>query len=230
MTRAGLRVRAAALLATWLAPGLACAEGDAVPAAPPRAAPCTVGFVAPADAAVARDLADGATLAAEERGRAGRTSPRVVVRAVASAWGSAGSVTVALARQDRADVVVAPPDAATAHEVVQLASKVALPVLSTASAPSVAGTGSPWCVPLEPGSGDARPAPARFVAGFALRFRRAPGPAAWAAYRACGCVATATEAGAATDAVARREALRAAARADAGARDPWTAVARVRWS
>ncbi|MBL9086923.1 MAG: hypothetical protein JNM10_07245 [Planctomycetia bacterium] len=216
------------------APGLASAEGDRAPG-PPRAdaphtvGPLTVGVVAPADADVARELADGATLACEEATRAGRVAPRVVVRAVAAAWGSAGSVTVALAREDRADVVVAPPDAATAHEVVQLASKVGVPVLSTSPARSVAGTGSPWCVTMadeegRKGSGTTRPAaPPWLVAGFAMRFGRAPGPDAVAAYHAIVCVVAAspTPAG---DARARRDALRdgaAVARARAAGSPTW---------
>ncbi|MFO0933574.1 MAG: hypothetical protein U1E39_12810 [Planctomycetota bacterium] len=153
----------------------------------------------------------------------------MVVRAVAAAWGSAGSVTVALARADRADVVVAPPDAATAHEVVQLASKVGVPVLSTSPARSVAGTGSPWCVATGDeegrwGFGTARPAaPPLVVAGFALRFGRAPGPDAVAAYHAVVYVVAAapTPAG---DARARRDALRdavAAARARAAGSPTW---------
>ncbi|MFO0933573.1 MAG: hypothetical protein U1E39_12805 [Planctomycetota bacterium] len=53
------------------APGLASAGGDLRPVSPAGEAPLTVGIVAPADPAVARDLADGATLACEEATRAG---------------------------------------------------------------------------------------------------------------------------------------------------------------
>ena len=236
--RRALLVAFGALLACG-APGLASAEGDfasaspageaPLPVGPLTVGPLTVGIVAPADPAVARDLEDGATLACEEATRAGRVAPRVVVRAVAAAWGSAGSVTVALVRADHADVVVAPPDAATAHEVVQLASKVGVPVLSTSPARSVAGTGSPWCVAMadeegRTGCGTARPAASPLlVAGFVMRFGRAPGPDAVAAYRAIACVVAAapTPSG---DARARRDALRdaaAAARARATRSRTW---------
>lgn len=242
-SRRPLLVAFGALLACG-APGLASAGGDLVTGSPlggapgavgPRTVgPLTVGIVAPADPAVARDLADGAALACEEATRAGRVAPRVVVRAVAAAWGSAGSVTVALAREDHADVVVAPPDAATAHEVVQLASKVGVPVLSTSPARSVAGTGSPWCVGMADeegrrGRGTARPAaPPWLVAGFAMRFGRAPGPDAVAAYRAVACTAVLARG---DDAAARRDALRAAvarARAAEG-RGGWVVVRSLPW-
>ncbi len=111
-------------------------------------------------------------------------------------------------------MVVAPPDRALAHEVVQLASKLGVPVLSLSRAASVVGTGSPWCVSVVPtasSDADARPVvpPLAFVVGFAARFRRAPGPGAAEAFDA---VMRVVDAGAALDVVDPRALRRAAAR------------------
>jgi len=194
-------------------PVAAAAPDDAPP--PVAGGAVGVGLVVPADPIAARDLTDGATLAVEAAARAGRPPPRLTVRAVASSWGSAGSTTVALVRQDGAQVVVAPPDRAIAHEVVQLASKLGVPVLNLARASSVTGTGSPWCVtvvPTIPEGADARPVapPLPFVVAFAARFRRAPGPGAAEAFDAVTRVVEAGPAAGGADARARCDALRSA--------------------
>lgn len=223
MRRATVRgaVLALATLVAGPAPVAAAAPDDAPP--PVDRGAVGVGLVVPADAVAARDLQDGATLAVEAAARAGRVPPRLAVRAVAATWGSAGSTTVALVRQDGAQVVVAPPDRAVAHEVVQLASKLGVPVLSLARAASVAGTGSPWCVPVVPTTpegADARPVapPLPFVVAFAARFRRAPGPGAAEAFDAVTRVVEAGAAAGAADARVRCDALRRGVAARAAGR------------
>lgn len=71
---------------------------------------------------------------------------RVVVGRARGPWGSAGAIAVSLVREQGATVLVAPEDPAMAHEVVQVAGRLRVRVFTACAAPSLRGTGSPWCV------------------------------------------------------------------------------------
>jgi hypothetical protein len=70
------------------------------------------------------------------------------VAAPAGRWGSQAEEAVRLAVDGGALALVAPPDRRHAHLLAQLATKVKLPMLSTARDPRVAGAGSTWVLPV----------------------------------------------------------------------------------
>jgi ABC-type branched-subunit amino acid transport system substrate-binding protein len=179
-----------------LAPG-----EDHGPAAAPR-----VVLVPSSDPAIAQALTAGLRLALDAAAREGGPDLDLVVLDATSAWDSVAEGAVREALDGDAVALIAPPERRTAHLLVQLGTKVRLPVFSTSPSRSVVGPGSPWVVGVVPfagtaAAGDGPPPPPAFDAdapaarSFATAFRhvhgRTPGPWDAAGYDAGRCVAEA---------------------------------------
>jgi hypothetical protein len=137
-----------------------------------------VALVPSDDAAITASLAAGLRLAFAEARAAGGPDLALQVSTTTAAWGSAVEGAVRDAVDTDAIALVAPPERRHAHLLVQLGTRVHLPVVSTSPARSVVGAGSSWVVavvPTLPGVGDGAPVPPPFDAGasFAAAFRAA---------------------------------------------------------
>ncbi len=103
--------------------------------------PVVIGLVPGESEVATRELERGARLALE----LARIDDVVVhVGPRGTRWGSAAGSAVALVREHDADVLIAPRDRAAAHLTVQIGTKTRVPVVSTADAASVTGSGSRW--------------------------------------------------------------------------------------
>lgn len=100
------------------------------------------------DAEVTAALADGLRAAFDEARRAGGPDLALRVADAPGRWGSQVEEAVRLAVDGGAVALVAPPERRHAHLLAQLASKVRLPMLSTARDPRVDAAGSTWVVPV----------------------------------------------------------------------------------
>lgn len=167
------------------------------------AASSRVVLVPSSDPATTAALAAGLRLAFDEALASGAPDLDLVVIDATSAWDSVAEGAVREALDGDAVALIAPPERRTAHLLVQLGTKVRLPVFSTSPSRSVVGAGSPWVVGVVPFSdtvaaGDGPPPPPAFDADapaarpFAVAFRRvhgrAPGPWDAAGYDAGRCV------------------------------------------
>lgn len=130
-----------------------------------------VALVPSDDAAITAALAAGLRLAFAEARAAGGPDLALQVSTTTAAWGSAVEGAVRDAVDTGAIALVAPPERRHAHLLVQLGTRVHLPVVSTSPARSVVGAGSSWVVavvPTLPGVGDGAPVPPAFDRGTAF--------------------------------------------------------------
>jgi hypothetical protein len=123
-------------------------SADAV--ATPRVVRPIVALLPSDDADVTRDLAAGLRAAFDDARRAGGPDLELRVAAASERWGSQVEEAVRIAVDDGAVALVAPPERRHAHLLAQLATKVKVPMLSTARDPRVAAAGSSWVVPVAP--------------------------------------------------------------------------------
>ena len=150
--------------------------------------PIVLGVVPGKDADALRSLVRGARLALDVKGEKSLVELRVGESG--GRWGNAASAAVRLARTDRAVALIAPPDRATAHLVVQVATKARVPVVSTSPAASVTRSGSKWVVTVVSPDASARmPATARRA--YRKQHNEAPDDAARAGYAAARAFLTA---------------------------------------
>ena len=97
-----------------------------------------VAFVPAADPVVNAALLSGlrAALASHD--------VRLVVGRASQRWSNAAPEAVRLVVEEHADVLITPPDRRVAHLMVQVATRIQVPVVSTSTAPTVGTTGSTW--------------------------------------------------------------------------------------
>lgn len=152
-----------------------------------------VGLLPSQDAAVTREIADGATLALEQARDSGGPVLTLVVGSTPTQWASSSAEAVRLACEAHAVALIAPPERTLAHLVAQAVTRCSVPMISTCRAPSVTAAGSRWvasAVTLSDAALDdarlvppefdaASPAAAAFGAAFRRRFGREP--VAWSA-------------------------------------------------
>jgi len=152
--------------------------------------PIVLGVVPGEDADAVRSLVRGARLALDDPALTGTEHVEVRVGESGGRWGNAASAAVRLARTDRAVALIAPPDRATAHLVVQVATKARVPVVSTSPAASVTRSGSKWVVTVVPSNGSAT-MPARARRAYRRLHDEPPDAAARAGYAAARAFLTA---------------------------------------
>lgn len=161
-------LESAAVLAPASAPGR-----DPQPprerAAPKVPGPVVVGIVPGPTEAQTREVERGARIALDAHPGAAR----VEVGRPGSHWGNAASEAVRLVREHHAVALVGPPDRATCHLAAQIATKMRIPLVSTAPEASVSATGSTWVITL---SGNT--AVPGFVDAYRARHGTEPGPGA----------------------------------------------------
>jgi hypothetical protein len=113
--------------------------------------PLRVGFVISSEEAFRASLRRGAELAAA-RFNATSTRPlQLVIREGAGQWGADGDLAGRLAIDDEVGVLISPPGALAAHQVLQVAGRTQIPVISLNGDDGVFGARIPWMVSLVPG-------------------------------------------------------------------------------
>jgi ABC-type branched-subunit amino acid transport system substrate-binding protein len=129
------RISAAALIAGAL--GLVLATEGA-------GRPLTIGLLLSTNACEAASMRYGAAMGVEHAQSRLGAAIRLVFRAQPGQWGSEGNAVAELALDEEAAGLVTPADGAAAHQVLQVAGRTRIPVISLCADSSVTAAGVPW--------------------------------------------------------------------------------------
>jgi ABC-type branched-subunit amino acid transport system substrate-binding protein len=109
-----------------------------------------IGLLAPPQEPELASLKQAAALAIEDANRAPGTQCELVIRGSPGQWGTDGDEAVVLALDEGSRAMIAPPDGAASHQVLQVAGRTRIPVVTICSDSSVTGSGIPWVLRVAP--------------------------------------------------------------------------------
>jgi len=109
-----------------------------------------IGLLVPPEEPAAASLRDGATLGVEQANQFSGTHFRLIIRGRAGQWGADGVEAARMVTDDGALGLIAPPDGAATHLVLQVSGRTATPVISLCADSSVSQTGVPWMARIVP--------------------------------------------------------------------------------
>lgn len=113
-------------------------------------APIRIGFLLPPEESGAASLREGATLGIERGNESGGPQARLIVRGRTGPWGADGVEAARMATDDGVQGLIAPPDGAATHLVLQVSGRTAVPVITLCPDASVTRTGVPWVARVVP--------------------------------------------------------------------------------
>jgi branched-chain amino acid transport system substrate-binding protein len=109
-----------------------------------------IGLLVPPEEPEAASLRDGATLAVELANQSPGPRVSLVIRGRTGQWGADGVEAARMVTDDGALGLIAPPDGAATHLVLQVSGRTSVPVVSLCADASVSQAGVPWMVRLVP--------------------------------------------------------------------------------
>jgi ABC-type branched-subunit amino acid transport system substrate-binding protein len=136
-----------ALLAIALMAGTACLHADETSADHTN---LVIGLLVPPEEPAAASLRDGATLGVELAHQSPGPRVSLVIRGRIGQWGADGVEAARMVTDDGALGLIAPPDGAASHLVLQVSGRTAVPVISLCADSSVSQTGVPWMARIVP--------------------------------------------------------------------------------
>ena len=136
-----------ALVALAVMAGLACLHAGETSADNTN---LVIGLLVPPEEPAAASLRDGATLGVELANQSSGPRVRLVIRGRTGQWGADGVEAARMVTDDGALGLIAPPDGAATHLVLQVSGRTAVPVISLCADSSVSQTGVPWMVRIVP--------------------------------------------------------------------------------
>jgi len=105
-----------------------------------------IGLLLPPGEPEAENIRRGVALGIEHVNRRSDVRFELVVRGRPGQWGTDGDETATLVLDDQVSGVIAPPAGAASHQVLQVAGRTRVPVVSLCPDSSVTGAGVPWAV------------------------------------------------------------------------------------
>jgi branched-chain amino acid transport system substrate-binding protein len=136
-----------ALVAIALMAGAACLHAGETVA---DSTNLVIGLLVPPEEPGAASLRDGATLGVEQANQSPGSRVRLVIRGRTGQWGADGVEAARMVTDDGALGLIAPPDGAASHLVLQVSGRTAVPVISLSADSSVSHTGVPWMARIVP--------------------------------------------------------------------------------
>ena len=109
-----------------------------------------LGLLVPPEELAAASLRDGATLGVEQANQSSGPRIRLVIRGRTGQWGADGVEAARMVTDDGALALIAPPDGAATHLVLQVSGRTAVPVITLSADSSVSQTGVPWMARIVP--------------------------------------------------------------------------------
>jgi len=109
-----------------------------------------IGLLVPPEEPAAASLREGAMLGVELANQSPGPRVRLVIRGRTGQWGADGVEAARMATDDGALGLIAPPDGAASHLVLQVSGRTAVPVISLCADSSVSQTGVPWMARIVP--------------------------------------------------------------------------------
>ena len=135
------------LLAIALMAGAACLHAGETSADNTN---LVIGLLVPPEEPAAASLRDGATLGVELANQSPEPQVRLIIRGRTGQWGADGVEAARMATDDGALGLIAPPDGAATHLVLQVSGRTAVPVITLSADSSVSQTGVPWMARIVP--------------------------------------------------------------------------------
>ncbi len=109
-----------------------------------------IGLLLPADQGEAESLRQGATLGVEHANQSAGVQARLVSRGRPGQWGTDGEEAAALTLDEAVAGIITPSDGSAAHQVLQVAGRTRVPVVSLCSDSSITRAGLPWAIRIVP--------------------------------------------------------------------------------
>lgn len=113
-----------------------------------------IGLLVPPEEPSAASLRDGATLGVEQANQTAGPHVSLIIRGRAGQWGADGVETARMVTDDGALGLIAPPDGAATHLVLQVSGRTGVPVITLSADSSVSQTGVPWMARIVPRTGE----------------------------------------------------------------------------
>ena len=113
-----------------------------------------IGLLVPPEEPGAASLRDGATLGVELANQSPGPRVRLVIRGRTGQWGADGVEAARMVTDDGALGLIAPPDGAATHLVLQVSGRTAVPVITLSADSSVSQTGVRWMARIVPRTGE----------------------------------------------------------------------------
>jgi ABC-type branched-subunit amino acid transport system substrate-binding protein len=113
-----------------------------------------IGLLVPPEEPGAASLRDGATLGVELANQSPGPHVSLVIRGRTGQWGADGVEAARMVTDDGALGLIAPPDGAASHLVLQVSGRTAVPVITLSADSSVSHTGVPWMARIVPRTGE----------------------------------------------------------------------------
>jgi ABC-type branched-subunit amino acid transport system substrate-binding protein len=135
------------LLAVVLMAGAACMHAGETSADNTN---LVIGLLVPPEEPGAASLRNGVTLGVELANLSPGPQVRLVIRGRTGQWGADGVEAARMATDDGALGLIAPPDGAATHLVLQVSGRTAVPVITLSADSSVSQTGVPWMARIVP--------------------------------------------------------------------------------
>ena len=119
-----------------------------------RADPLVIGVLLPPEEPQARSLRQGVLLANKQFKEKTGHELRVSIRGRVGQWGADAVEAARLVTDESAAGLIAPPDGAASHLVLQVSGRTAVPVVTLCAEGSVGRTGVPWLLRMVPRTED----------------------------------------------------------------------------
>jgi ABC-type branched-subunit amino acid transport system substrate-binding protein len=119
-----------------------------------RADALVIGVLLPPEEPQARTLREGVLLANKQYTEKTGTELRVSIRGRVGQWGADAVEAARLVTDESAAGLIAPPDGAASHLVLQVSGRTAVPVVTLCADGSVGRTGVPWLLRMVPRTED----------------------------------------------------------------------------
>jgi len=134
-----------------LAASLMHAAGADAPAAGTN---IVIGLLIPPEEAQGSNIREGAQMAVEQANKTPGKKVSLVIRGRVGQWGADAQEAARMVLDDRATALIAPPDGAASHLVLQVSGRTAVPVVSLCADSSVSRAGVPWFARVVPRTSD----------------------------------------------------------------------------
>ena len=109
-----------------------------------------IGLLVPPEEPGAASLRDGATFGVELANQSPGPHFSLIIRGRTGQWGADGVEAARMATDDGALGLIAPPDGAATHLVLQVSGRTGVPVITLSADSSVSQTGVPWMARIVP--------------------------------------------------------------------------------
>jgi ABC-type branched-subunit amino acid transport system substrate-binding protein len=123
-------------------------------AQPAQSAPLRIGVLLPPEEEQSASIREGALLAQDQASKTYQTNIQIIIRGRAGQWGADADEAARMVTDDGVAGLVAPPNGAASHLVLQVSGRTAVPVVTLCGDSLLTRTGVPWMLRVAPRTGE----------------------------------------------------------------------------